>query len=56
MSYFWTCPYCEANLDHGERCETCGCNELDDMNRKHHKHLKKSIRNMEDIKDELIRD
>lgn len=21
MSYFWTCPYCEANLDPGEKCE-----------------------------------
>lgn len=21
MSYFWTCPYCEANLDHGEKCD-----------------------------------
>ena len=19
--YYWTCPYCGANLDHGERCD-----------------------------------
>lgn len=37
MSYFWTCPYCEANLDPGEKCE---CQEHD------HKKLSKY---MEDI-------
>lgn len=20
MGYFWTCPYCESNLDNGEKC------------------------------------
>ena len=20
MAKYWTCPYCEAHLDHGERC------------------------------------
>lgn len=19
--YYWTCPYCGANLDHGEQCD-----------------------------------
>lgn len=21
MPYYWTCPYCGAHLDHGERCD-----------------------------------
>lgn len=21
MTYYWTCPYCGANLDPGERCD-----------------------------------
>lgn len=21
MPYYWTCPYCGANLDPGERCD-----------------------------------
>lgn len=47
MRDYWTCPGCEENLDHGEKCVICGCDERDDMNRKHHKHLNKYIKNME---------
>ena len=21
MAFYWTCPFCGANLDHGERCD-----------------------------------
>ena len=48
MSFFWTCPYCEANLDHGEKCD---CQELKIISQKHHKHLRKFINNLEDMKD-----
>jgi hypothetical protein len=48
MSYFWTCPYCEANLDPGEKCE---CQEHEYINKIHHKKLSKY---MEDITNELI--
>lgn len=26
MAYYWTCPECGANLDHGEKCD-CQNNE-----------------------------
>lgn len=45
MSYFWTCPYCGANLDPGEHCE---CQEQEDINRRYHRHNKQLIKNMED--------
>lgn len=48
MSYYWTFPYCEANLDPGEKCD---CREQEAINQKHHKHLKQFIKNMEDIRD-----
>ncbi len=47
MSYFWTCPYCEANLDPGEHCD---CQEQEVINQKHHRHLKQFSKNMEDMK------
>lgn len=28
MPYYWTCPYCGANLDPGEKCD-CKDNEKD---------------------------
>lgn len=46
MSYFWTCPHCEANLDPGEKCD---CQEILDCNRRHHRHIKQFIKNLEDI-------
>jgi hypothetical protein len=46
MSYFWTCPYCEANLDPGEHCD---CQEQEDANRRYHRHNKQFIKNLEDI-------
>ena len=27
MPYYWTCPYCGANLDPGEKCD-CKDNKL----------------------------
>lgn len=45
MSYFWTCPYCGANLDFGEKCD---CQEQEVINQKHHRHLKQFNKNMED--------
>ena len=50
MSYFWTCPYCEANLDPGEKCN---CQEQEDTNRKYHKRLNKFIKNMEETNGEF---
>ena len=28
MPYYWTCPYCGANLDPGEKCD-CNKEETD---------------------------
>lgn len=53
MSYFWTCPYCGANLDPGEHCD---CLEQEDISRRYHRHNNKFIKSMEDITNELIRD
>lgn len=53
MAFYWTCPHCGANLDFGEKCD---CQQQEDINRIHHRHLKQFINNLEDIKDELIRD
>lgn len=30
MPYYWTCPYCGANLDPGEKCD-CKDNKEDDI-------------------------
>lgn len=35
MSYFWTCEYCGANLDPGERCDC-----IESVYRKYHRHNK----------------
>lgn len=32
-TYYWTCPYCKANLDPGERCD-CRDNDADVNNYK----------------------
>lgn len=48
MEFYWTCPLCGANLDPGEKCD---CQFENDVNSKHHRHLKNFIRNLkvEDI-------
>lgn len=37
---YWTCPYCEANLDFGEKCD---CLEIASINAKIHKAHKKAM-------------
>lgn len=53
MSYFWTCPYCGANLDPGEKCD---CLELGSIARKHHKNIKRISNYMEEINYDFISD
>lgn len=53
MNSYWTCPHCGANLDFGEKCD---CEEIEDTNRRHHRHLKQFVNSLEDITDEFIRD
>lgn len=31
MPYYWTCPYCGANLDPGEKCD-CDKSDKEDDN------------------------
>lgn len=35
-SYYWTCPRCGANLDHGERCDCTegGVSEAEALSRR----------------------
>lgn len=39
-SYYWTCPRCGANLDHGERCDCTegGVSEAEALSRRQAPH------------------
>ena len=31
MRYYWTCPLCGANLDHGEKCDCDKVNKFKEV-------------------------
>lgn len=51
MSYYYTCEYCDANLDPGEQCD---CEES--VKQKLRDKRKEIRRTMEEMENELIRD
>lgn len=50
-TYYWTCPYCNANLDPGEKCD---CTKEKENNNSDTTDNYKSVRGGEKVNDKLL--